>query len=348
MDIVQKPRYKKGITICLLLICLFTLVFSQAAFAAPSSASISLTVDQTFIKPSSSSPADTFTYELTPQTAGSPMPAGSVGGRYTLSISGNGSVAIGPIPYTATGLYIYELKGTSSMGSGYTCDSEVYRVEVYVTGSTQADVVVYRSDGSKSSDILFQNKYKPLASDRSLMVDPPVKKTVSGTPAKDGTFVFKLEAGDKSNPMPLGSNNGVMTMTIVGSGEKDFGTWSYTEPGVYYYSISEVNVGEGGYTYDTGVYTITDDVKDVSGQLVLTRTVTNGAGKPVSSCGFINKYASPVVGGTTSGGAGPKTGDDSMSGLYWMLFVIGGMICIISAAYLLLWKRRKKQSDAKA
>lgn len=70
-------------------------------------------------------------------------------------------------------------------------------------------------------------------------------------------------------------------MTIVGSGSEDFGTWSYTEAGVYYYSISEVNVGEDGYAYDTGVYTITDSVKDVAGRLELTRTVTSEATSPL-------------------------------------------------------------------
>lgn len=97
--------------------------------------------------------------------------------------------------------------------------------------------------------------------------DPPVKKTISGTPSEDGTFTFKLEAENKSNPMPDGSNDGVKLMTIMGAGEEDFGTWSYTEFGSYHYTVSEANNDESGYTYDTTVYTITDIVTDVGGQL---------------------------------------------------------------------------------
>lgn len=341
MGILRKVWNKRAAAFALL-VCLLTLGLFQTANAAPASANVTFTVDQAFSQPAASSAADTFTYELRPLAASNPMPAGSAGGTYTFSISGNGSASIGPMSYTSTGTYGYELRQAPASLQGYTYDGEVYTVQVYVTSATRADVVIYRSDGSKSSDAKFTNVYKPLASDPSLMVDPPVQKTVAGTPSKDGTFVFKLEAGNKSNPMPAGSKDGVKTMTIVGSGSEDFGTWSYTEAGVYYYSISEVNVGEDGYAYDTGVYTITDNVQDVAGQLVLTRTVTNDANKPVTSCGFINQYTAPV-GGTIDNGTGPKTGDGSLTELYTAAFAAGCAGCIVCVLILVYRKRRKRQ-----
>jgi pilin isopeptide linkage protein len=125
------------------------------------------------------------------------------------------------------------------------------------------------------------------------MVDPPVKKTVEGNPGADSIFTFKLTARNASSPMPAGSKGGSKIVYVKGAGSAEFGTWSYDEAGVYYYTVSELNTGEKGYAYDTVVYTITDSVKAVNGQLVLSRVVTNALNKQVMSLIFINKYTNP-------------------------------------------------------
>ena len=99
-----------------------------------------------------------------------------------------------------------------------------------------------------------------------------------------------------------------------------------------------MNNGETGYTYDTTVYTITDNVTDVNGQLTVARTVTNAANKPVDSYDFINKYtsvrgASGPGGGITKSTSGVKTGDDSMAGLYQAMLFIGGLVLMALAVY---------------
>jgi len=340
MSILEKIREKRFPACGMLLVCLFTLVFPQVAYAAPND--VTLAVGQVVTKPAGAAAADTFTYTLTAQQSGNPMPAGSSGDTCTFTISDMDTVDLGPVTYSTAGTYSYEIRQTVvSAQTGYTYDMQVYTVEVYVTntaGGLQADVVVYNENGLKVSAIVFENVYEPLASDPSIMVDPPVKKTVSGSPSVDGTFTFKLEAEDKSNPMPTGSQNGVKLMTIVGPGEEDFGTWSYTETGIYEYTISEVNNGETGYTYDTTVYTITDNVTDVNGQLTVARTVTNAANKPVDSYDFINKYtsvrgASGPGGGITKSTSGVKTGDDSMAGLYQAMLLIGGVVLLVLVVY---------------
>ncbi len=182
-----------------------------------------------------------------------------------------------------------------------------------ITEELSAEIIVKKNDGSKVGSIKFENTYTPLASNPEIMVDPPVKKTVSGNPSKTSSFTFSLTARDGANPMPEGSANGVKYITIYGSGEKDFGTWSYIREGTYYYTISEVVLSDTGYTYDDSVYTITDVVKDADGQLVVTRTVTNGSNKQVESCTFINKY-NGGGGSSGSGGSGGKGSGGSSSG----------------------------------
>lgn len=346
MGAILKVQGKRAIVFCVLSACVFAVMFSQTAYAAPASLPVTLTVEQEFTKPASSSAADAFTYKLTANEAGSPMPSGSSGGEYSFTIDGTDTVSVGPITYDHAGVYTYELKQViAAEKTGYTYDKQVYTVKVYIkngsAGLEQEILVAQKDDGSKVSGVKFTNAYAPLAADPALMVDPPVNKTVSGSPGKDSTFTFKLEAGDRSNPMPAGSVNGVKTLAIVGSGTEDFGTWSYTEAGTYYYTVSEVNTGESGYTYDTAVYTITDSVKDENGQLVLARTVTNTSNKQVSAFAFINKYTAASTGGTTDG---PKTGDGAMTGLYQTLLGVGGVVLMACMLYLLMDGRRKKRT----
>ena len=50
--------------------------------------------------------------------------------------------------------------------------------------------------------------------------------------------------------------------------EKMNGTFEITQAGTYQYVIREIDDGIANYTYDTTLYTITFDVRDVAGQLV--------------------------------------------------------------------------------
>lgn len=349
MSLIQKTRRSKRKpasrlpAVCLLLVCFLSVTSWQTAYAAPTANPVTLAVEQIFIKPASSSAADTFTYKLTAKETGNPMPSGSISDGYTFTIDGTSSVDTPAVTFAQTGIYNYELSQyVASPKKGYTYDTQVYTVTVYIDYAHQADVIIQKKDGTKTDRITFENTYTLLASDPSLMVDPPVNKTVSGNPSKDGTFTFKLEAKDKESPMPTGSAGGVKTQTIVGSGSEDFGTWSYTEGGTYYYTISEVNTGESGYTYDTSVYTITDSVTDVDGQLVLNRTVTNASGKQVSSCAFINQYTDKSI---ASGISGPKTGDTARIGLYQAMLGISGFLFIVCMLYLFRDSKRKKEEN---
>ncbi|MGL6200572.1 MAG: Spy0128 family protein [Lachnospiraceae bacterium] len=352
MGVLKNIREKQLILFGMLLVIMLPMLFPQSANAA-SMADVTLEVEQVFTKPEDSNAADTFTYTLMALESSNPMPVGSSGNTYTFPISGTDKVELGTITCSTTGTYSYEITQSVSVEqTGYTYDTQVYTVWVYakyVDGDLKTEVVVINDKGVKVSAITFANTYAPLTSDPDIMVDPAVKKTVNGTPSEDGTFIFKLEAENKSNPMPTGSEDGVKLMTIMGEGEEDFGTWSYTEIGTYHYTVSELNNDESGYTYDTTIYTITDLVTDADGQLEVTRTVTNVNNEPVDSYDFVNQYTSDAehsgitgtgatTGGTSGNTKGVKTGDDTRPELYLILLIIGVMVLLAYISY----KVRKK------
>lgn len=233
-----------------------------------------------------------FTYRLEPLEAGSPMPEGSTSEGYTFEISGTDSVTIELANCNRQGVYQYRLfQVIGAPIPGYICDKREYTINIHVDAEMHIDIVVYNEDGTKAETLLFQNAYHVLPSDKDLMDDLPVRKTVFGSPGRNSTFEFKLVAGSSSNPMPPGSVNGAKSIYITGSGRNEFGVWSYDKAGTYFYTVYETNNGVAGYTYDTAVYTVTDMVKAENGKLVLTRVVTNDTNRPVTSFIFNNYYS---------------------------------------------------------
>lgn len=280
---------------------------------AAKTADITLNVEQVFIKNSSRDVDEVFRYELTALEIMNPMPPGTSGGIYSFTQAGTSTKDI-VMTFTSPGIYRYRLSVDSSAGAaGYSYDPQLYTVVVYMkstNGQLSAQLVIETGDGDKSGGLRFVNSYTPLVSDPELMVDPPIRKTVSGSPSKPFAFTFTMTARDPAFPMPAGSVNGVKRVTVTGAGSAAFGTWSYTREGTYYYDIAEESAAGTGYAYDKSVYTITDLVKDVDGRLTVTRTVTNSGNKPVGSFIFINTYKKNNS-GEESGGSWADDADDT-------------------------------------
>ena len=349
------------------MLCLTAVLAMILAAAAPLvtySADISFgyTVEQ-FFETSSSTANDEFTYRLKPLDGDNPMPAGSTAEGYTFTISGNDSVEIGPMADSRQGVFKYELyQVIDGVRPGYSYDDRIYTIEAYVSELKGVSIFIFNGDREKADDLEFENGYNANPTDPLLMVDPPVKKTVTGSPDKNGVFTFKLVAQNVPSPMPPGSVGGVKTLQILGAGEEDFGVWSYTEEGVYSFKVYEVNSKESGYTYDTEVYTITDTVSDVKGQLVLSRKVTNAKNRESDAFAFNNNYTRPattapgspavsgnagVSGSPVSGGKGvmPKTGDYMNTVFYIALVAVSGIVVVCLMVYLLVARKRRREED---
>ena len=336
-------------------LCVVAVLFAALFIAAPmtvyaASPPLFIPVRQTFstISPGVNS---TFTYRLIPVDTQptNPMPAGSSAiTGYTFTLTGNNtSISIGPINYTQAGEYRYEVYQVLEMEvPGYVYDERVFILAVHVltdpsNGDIDVTLIIWNKDQTKADEIVFNNTYGYTPTNPDLMPDYSVVKTVTGNPASPSQFTFKLEAQNATQPMPAGSANGVKTVTITGSGAISFGKWSYTQPGVYYYNVSEIAPFPAvtGYTYDSAVYKITDTVTDSGGQLTLQRVVTNAVNSIVTSYTFINKYTHPD--GPTPP-VGPGTGDGMNPNFYANIFMINGALAVGAAIYLIFGGKRKK------
>ena len=296
---VSRSRIKKALSVLIGIMIIFIAVARPSVYAA--SKSIQIKVEQIF-NTNSAHAEDASTYVMRPLDSSSQALQGGSTGAYTFTIKGSGTYTIGPLAFNKAGMHRYELYQNAAAGAGsgagqpgYSYDSRRYTIEVQVDSALNATVIVYNSDNKKTDNVIFENSFKLLPTDPKLMADPPIKKTVSGDPARNGEFTFTLKPSGAHYPMPAGSMNGVKTVRISGPGEAEFGTWSYSQAGTYFYTVNEVNAGERGYTYDKAVYTITDKVTEEGGRLVLSRIVTNEMNKPVVSLDFHNSY-SPIGG----------------------------------------------------
>ena len=230
--------------------------------------------------------------------------------------------------YTWIGLPQYGLNGTVKTAIKYTVEEG--EVPAGYTGEVSGDM----TDG-----YTITNTFKPVDT------DPPVAKVVKGdTPDKAETFTFKLVAVETdvegltpaTMPLPEGAENGVMTMTIVGTGMKEFGQFFFTKPGYYKYEIYEVNDGKKGYTYDTHVYTVEYNitvskednslVKEMKVDLVVVKEFAADQFK------FINTYEKELP-------PPPYTGDDSR-------IAVNAVMMGLSMAGIVFITKKKKEEDA--
>jgi pilin isopeptide linkage protein len=195
----------------------------------------------------------------------------------------------------------------------------------------------------KAMSVEFFNQYK-------LLVDPPVSKTVIGSPSSPSAFTFSLTP-DPGNPpgtiLPDGSTGNVNYLQITGSGNGDFGLIDYTMSGTFIYTVREVNTGISGYAYDPQVYTIKDIVTLESTGLSLNRTITNESGQEVSVCAFINTYTGDrTVPGSDSPnimGRASRTFDDMNPTIFILLLLICGTVSTFLVIHLQQVKNVKRQ-----
>ena len=163
-----------------------------------------------------------------------------------------------------------------------------------------------------------------------VLVDSPVKKIVEGNPTNASTFHFEMKAINPTDPMPVGSINGVKLATVIGSGEVEFGSFEITQAGTYQYVIREINDGIANYTYDTTLYTITFDVRDVAGQLVADTHVEKADGTVTNEAVFTNVYKAPV--------STPKTSYQNNN------LLLNVMIMVLSLLVVVVVTKYKKQT----
>lgn len=151
------------------LVLLFTAAMPVFA-SADSSVCMELPVETT-VSGGFPQEAETFNLTLTADTPNAPMPAGSIGGVYSFTSTGNHKQIL-EVRYPKLGIYRYTL--AEEKGSNKTChyDSSVYSIEVSVTNSERGDdieitVAINRdNEDEKCPGVTFNNKYDYPPSDK--------------------------------------------------------------------------------------------------------------------------------------------------------------------------------------
>jgi pilin isopeptide linkage protein/uncharacterized repeat protein (TIGR02543 family) len=136
----------------LLLFCLINILIAPSAQAA-NNWQVSPAVEQ--VLNGGEALNDVFSYRLAPE-------GGGPEGNYDFTIKGNDSTQVGPLNYSAPGIYYYTLRCITPSKSGYSIDKSVYNISVYVTSdSSKQPIVTIKKVGAinKTNDIKFQHTY---------------------------------------------------------------------------------------------------------------------------------------------------------------------------------------------
>lgn len=192
---------------------------------------------------------------------------------------------------------VEEINPGAGMGpNGISYDSTVYSFTVEVQDNGDGTMSATYS-GPES--IVFRNSYRAADVQTSLRAT----KTLDGASLISGQFVFALrdEAGNLVSQVTNGSGEDVSAVVfpnLVFNADMMEGSTEKT----FQYTISEVNTGKAGVTYDQSVYNVAITVRDDgTGALSVDAPVITLAGSPVTEIAFHNSYRAAQAALTLTG-----------------------------------------------
>ena len=233
----------------------------------------------------------------------------------------DGTVTFTPITYSEPGTHTYwvmeDKAGTTEAGVTY--DSARHQIETVVSDNGDGTLRV-KHDLIDAHEATFVNSYK---------VDPTTVKLgagkeLTGATLADKQFTFVLKDYN-GKEFTKAQNNA--------AGQVVFPEIEFVEPGQYTFTMTEVNDGQGGVTYDEKAYTVVVNVTDdMKGHLVAQVTYDGQVQPPV----FKNTFTPGKPGSTT------KTGDNAgvLLGVIVAVVVVAGVTCGIA------YKRSRTRQSA--
>ena len=187
---------------------------------------------------------DQFTFELVNKETGKVA--------QTAKSKADGTVTFPAETYTAVGNYTYIIREKNDGAKGYTYDTKAPEVTVAVTDNGQGQLVATETYATPAE---FTNNYQALSTTAAFSFT----KKLTGRAQKAGEFSFDLTA-------PEAKDNQTKA-TADENGTVNFDPITYTQAGVYEYTVKEQNGKLGGITYDEKAYKIKVTVTDNAGQL---------------------------------------------------------------------------------
>lgn len=227
----------------------------------------------------------------------------------------DGTVALGPVTYTAPGTHSYELREVAGTAGGVTYDRAAHRVRTTVTDAGNGTLTVKHeladAEGNPTGDdsVTFTNGYE--AAPVTLKLG--AAKVLKGAELKAGQFSFVLKSRD---------GKVMSTARNAADGSVTFDALTFKQAGTYTFTVSEVDDGQAHVTYDRAahkiVVTVSDEAADGSKTGYLSAKVSYEGDADVPPV-FTNSYAeepgtpgTPENPGTPGGSSGG--GSDSGSG----------------------------------
>lgn len=187
----------------------------------------------------------------------------------------SGKVTLSGIKYTSPGIHNYTIRehvhGTTA--NGVTYSDATYRVTTTVkdNGDGTLDVTHKLVDADEAE---FENVYTAKSTKLALTA----AKVLEGADLKAGQFTFKLSGGGVE-----------LTATNDANGQVTFSELSFTQAGTYTFTISEVNDGQQGVTYDETERKVTVTVEDDR----LGNLIASVNQEELEACVFRNTYTKP-------------------------------------------------------
>lgn len=229
----------------------------------------------------------------------------------------DGTVALSPVTYTASGTHSYELREVAGTAGGVTYDRATYRVRTTVTDAKNGTLAVKHeladAEGNPTGDdsVTFTNGYE--AAPVTLKLG--AAKVLKGAELKAGQFSFELKSRD---------GKVMSTARNAADGSVTFDALTFKQAGTYTFTVSEVDDGRAHVTYDKAVrkivVTVSDEAADGTKTGYLSAKVSYEGDANVPPV-FTNSYAenpgtpgTPENPGTPGGGSGGGSDNGSGSG----------------------------------
>lgn len=238
----------------------------------------------------------------------------------------SGKVTLSGIEYTSPGIHNYTIRehGHGTTANGVTYSDATYRVTTIVkdNGDGTLDVTHKLVDADEAE---FENVYTAKSTELALTA----AKVLEGADLKAGQFTFKLSGGGVE-----------LTATNDANGQVTFSELSFTQAGTYTFTISEVNDGQQGVTYDETERKVTVTVEDDR----LGNLIASVNQEELEACVFRNTYTKPEEPAKPTTPATPtkfvpQTGDPIESAPIVVSAVLG--VAILAVA-LVVSKRGKR------
>ena len=244
-----------------------------------------------------------------------------------------GNVAMSAVRYTTAGEHDYVLRevGAGTTHNGVTFDGKSIAIHTSVRDNGEGGLVVEHALATDDANAAFVNTY----AHGTTSVVLGATKVLSGKTLADGQFTFALTVEDGT--VYQAKNNA--------AGSVAFPALTFTEPGTYVYTISEVNDKQANVTYDTTTYNVVVNVvDDGQGNLVATVAYDGGAAPT-----FKNSYTEPPAPTPTPGGGATtpknpvvklfsKTADDA--GLMLGAAAVAAGLALVVCGAAVCWRRR--------